>query len=47
MIHQINHLDLEQKAGLKQMIIYGEQITSIVKLNLRLRPWLKIKFMWL
>ena len=36
-IHQSNPLNLEQKTGLKQMIIHVESITLLVKLNLKLQ----------
>ena len=37
MIQQINHLNLEQKIVLKQMMNHGEHITLVVKLNLKLQ----------
>ena len=36
-IHQINHLNLEQKIGLKQMMIHGERTIKIATLNLKLQ----------
>ena len=37
MASKINHLNLEQKIGLKQMMTHLERITPTVKLNLKLR----------
>ena len=36
-MHQINHLNLGQKIGLKEMMTQLEHIKPIVKLNLTLR----------
>ena len=37
MIQQINHLNLEQEIGLKQMTHQQERIAKIIKLNLKLQ----------
>ena len=41
-MHQINHLNLGQKISLKYMMIQGERITPIVKLNLKLQCQAKL-----
>ena len=43
-IYKINHLNLGQKIGLKQMITHVKYKTPIVKLNLK--PIVKVKFKW-
>ena len=37
MMHQINHLNLEQETGLKKMMNQEEYIILIVKLSLKLQ----------
>ena len=37
MIQQVNHLNLEQEIGLKQMMNHRECVMSVIKLGLKLQ----------
>ena len=36
-MHKMNHINLEQQIGLKQMVNYEERITNVFTLNLKLQ----------